>query len=559
MGRSPVFVLGLDGAAWPVVQPLIDKGALPFLGSLVDNGAWGTLEAPWPWATFPSWTSIMTGTTQGVHGLLDFSELDPATMHVRFVDSTWRRVPAIWQLATTRGKRSVVLGVPGTYPPDRDVELMISGFDTPVTTSIDPTFVWPPDFRTRLFREVGRFPLTPVQELRIGKGWHRKALAALLESIQGKTRVARFVLEELHPDLFVMVFGESDTVCHHFWHFADPRSPRAEPGLRPELRTAIEQVYTALDSALSEIVQSSRLAPTVLLVSDHGFGGAGSTALHLNRFLASHGFLTFGSRAALPAVFSSVPATMLPFFPRTLQQWVFRKAGSKMIPRLEGRRRFAGILWQETLAYSEELNYAPAIRINLRGRERGGVVAPEKYEEVRERITAALRAWRDKRTGEPVVRRIFRREELIQGPAVEKAPDLLLELHAPGGYSYVVLPSEGKTEPVQEEIDSAGSSGAKGRGMHGSHRREGFFVVSGKGISRGALQNPVQAHQVAGIVLAELGLSLPSWISLPPPGVLMHEPEIEAGEEHAQRGELVDRAGDLAWERTRRLKDLGYL
>lgn len=556
---EPVLLFGLDGLGWSVLRPLIEEGKTPFLAKLVENGSSGTLLSPWPGSTFPSWTSIMTGTTPGVHGMLDFTELDPTSYRIRFVDSRARDVPAIWELATHAGKRCTVLGVPGTYPPDRTVEVMISGFDTPVTTSIDPSFVWPPSWHKKLSALVGTFPLTPVQELRIGSGWHRHAWNALKKSIDGKVRVAEFVLREVKPDLFVIVFGESDTVCHHFWQFADPASPRASPYADPELSQAIQDIVIRLDRALEYLHAIQKQGAFTLVVSDHGFGGAGVQAVYINRYLERHGFLQFKKRRPNSGFLEELSGRSAQWLPRAWQQWFFRRLSSSFIPWVESRRRFQGIDWGQTMGYSEELNYAPSVRINLRGREGRGVVDPAEYHDVRETLRQALLEWKEPVHSSRVVNQVWYREELLQGPAVTKAPDLLLELNTPRGYSFVVLPSAGTPGKEQETLNGKHLLGAKGRGMNGSHRREGILIAHGSGIRGGVGDALISAEQVAALALHRLGVDIPPWIASPPPWLVdyqgKHDPRGVAG----KRGDVVTGDRALEWERARRLRELGYL
>jgi len=557
MSDGPVLLFGLDGAAWPVIHPLIETGRLPFISCLVQNGFSASLNAPWPWATFPSWTSIMTGTSPGVHGMLDFSILDHKKMKIHFIDSTHRRAPALWEMVTGRGGRCVVLGVPGTYPPDTSAELMISGFDTPVTTSIEPSFIYPESYRRRLIHEVGRFPLTPVQELRITKNWHRKARRALLQSIKEKTEVASFVLKDLEPDLFIIVFGETDTVSHHFWQYYDTTSPRHDTTAPEELKSAIEDVYSAVDTAIAEITEVVGKPRGIVVVSDHGFGGVGHRAIHINRFLAAHDLLSFGTSRMPLFRPGSFAFDMFTHLPRGLQQWIVRHGARQVIPDIESRRRFAGIRWDRTAAYSEELNYAPSVRINCKDREVYGTVESESYESVRQRTKEILESWRDEETGSPIIRRVYRREELLHGPEVHNAPDLLIELAMPNGHSFVVLPSQGETGPSVHELPP--DAGAKLTGMQGSHRREGILIATGNEIRARRATSPAVAENVAGLVLHIMGMGLPPWIHDPPENSVEHEIERLSPEAFATRGSVVqgDRLFEL--ERLKRLSDLGYL
>jgi len=74
----------------------------------------------------------------------------------------------------------------------------------------------------------------------------------------------------------MLVFGESDTVSHHFWMFHDPRSPRFRPGASARLGNGIRTVYARLDEALGRLLESAS-PDVVCVVSDHGLGEQGTT------------------------------------------------------------------------------------------------------------------------------------------------------------------------------------------------------------------------------------------------------------------------------------------
>src|SRR5207249_11814242 len=84
----------------------------------MDAGAWGPLRSTIPAASFPAWTSLVTGVNPGRHGVLDFTERVPGTYRVRFVNGSYRRVPALWTRLSAAGRRVAVLTVPAPYPPE---------------------------------------------------------------------------------------------------------------------------------------------------------------------------------------------------------------------------------------------------------------------------------------------------------------------------------------------------------------------------------------------------------------------------------------------------------
>ncbi|TMA34004.1 MAG: phosphodiesterase, partial [Deltaproteobacteria bacterium] len=284
--RTPLLVIGLDGASLDLVRPWAAAGRLPVLARLMRHGAWGRLRSTVPPATFPAWTSMVTGVNPGRHGIFDFSARVPGTYSIRFVNGSHRRAPALWTRLTAAGRRVAIVTVPATYPPEPVAGVMVSGFDSPLATAIDGSFVHPRALYPEIERLVGRLPFADFQEVATGPGWHATALARLRDGITRRTMLARMLLGRERWDALMVVFGESDTVAHHFWRFHDARSPRHAPG---PFADAVRRIYEALDTAVGELIAAAPADAVVAVVSDHGSGGAGDRIVHLNRRLAECG------------------------------------------------------------------------------------------------------------------------------------------------------------------------------------------------------------------------------------------------------------------------------
>jgi predicted AlkP superfamily phosphohydrolase/phosphomutase len=454
-----------------------------------------------PAATFPAWTSLVTGVNPGRHGVLDFTERVPGTYRVRFLNGSYRRVPALWTRLCAAGRRVVVLTVPATYPPERVDGVMVSGFDSPLATAIDGSFVWPRTVHAEIRRLVGRLPFADFQELSPGPGWHADARARLLDGVARRATLAAHLLAHERPDALMVVFGESDTVSHHFWRFHDPRSPRWAPSAFGD---TIREVYEALDAAIARVVAAAPPDAVVAVVSDHGSGGAGDRALHVNRRLAECGLLRFAT--GRDGVAGAVRRAALRGVPTRLQGRLLRRAPGAA-GRLEGRHRFGGIDWSETIAFSEELDYHPSVWLNVRAREPEGIVAPAAYEATRARVAAALADWRDA-DGRAVVARVWRREECVEGPYADRAPDLLLEPALVDGYSPSCLRSEGPG-PALRRLAPAEFGGGRGRGMNGAHRREGMLVLAGPGVRAAGVLPACDIVDVLPTLLALARLPVP--------------------------------------------------
>ncbi|MDX2169344.1 MAG: alkaline phosphatase family protein [Deltaproteobacteria bacterium] len=549
-----LLILGLDGATLDLIAPWAADGTLPNLARLLREGASGRLAATVPAATFPSWTSFMTGVNPGRHGVFDFTRRDGGDYAVRFVNATYRKARTIWRLMSDAGRRVAVLGVPGTYPPEPVNGCMLSGFDTPVTTETDASFAYPAGLADDV-AAAGGFPFADFQEFSIGAGWHAEACRRLCAGIERKLRLAERLLDRERWDCFMLMFGESDTAAHHFWGLHDAGSPRHDAAQAAAIGNPLRTVYAALDAAIGRL--RARLPDaTVVIASDHGFGGAGTTALHLNRFLAQSDFLRFAPRAATARLAGALRSAAVRAVPERWQARAFRLAGGRLADRVESGVRFGGIDWAGTRAFSEELGYFPSIWMNVQGRDRCGTVAVADYQATRAELIAALEAWRDPIHGTRVVRRVWPREALYHGPCVAAAPDLVLELETPGGYSYVGLPSYGRDGAAVGVLDPA-ALGGKLAGMSGSHRPDGVVILAGEGIAAGALSG---AHimDLAPTILALAGVAVPQgWDGRVLP--VLGETATGTQPDTTWSAEERDYDDGETAELQRRLEQLGYL
>jgi predicted AlkP superfamily phosphohydrolase/phosphomutase len=505
-----MLIIGLDGATFDLIEPWAAAGDLPHLARLMEAGAYGRMRSTVPPATFPAWTSLITGVNPGQHGVFDFTRRLPGTYQVAFINATYRQQPSMWQLLSQAGKRVAVLGLPATYPPEAINGVFVSGFDSPLATGIDRSFMHPPGLYDELYQAVGPYEITDFQELRVGAGWHEKALRKLLHAAQRRTEITTYLLDRESWDCCFVHFGESDTVAHHFWAFHDSCSPRYDLDGAAHLGHAIQTVYRALDQAIGKLLAHAGEGVTVMLVSDHGSGGTGNQVIYLNRWLAQQGWLRF-AKASTASLLAGQLKRLGLALPAQLQEWAFRGPLRRLVDRLESNSRLAGINWAGTHAFSEEVNTFPAVWLNVRGREPAGKVEPgAEYEHFRAMIMSALAKWQNPVTGRTVIETVWRREDLYQGPAVKYAPDIILEPALDQGYSYSFMSSGGRAGDPMRRLAPSERIGAKGGSMNGSHRRTGVFVLSGEGVHPGINLPETQILDVAPTTLHLLGLPVPA-------------------------------------------------
>jgi predicted AlkP superfamily phosphohydrolase/phosphomutase len=334
----------------------------------------------------------------------------------------------------------------------------------------------------------------------------------VIEIIRQKAATARYLMQNKPWDCMMMMFGESDGAGHHFWKYCDPRSPlfTSSP---PNMQDSIFRVYEELDKQLGQFKDMLPEDTTLLMMSDHGFGGVSNCVLHPNCFLHEQGLLHFRGAASrwYSRFLDGLKLRAVVFLPSKLKRLLYRVAGSRL-GTIESRVRFGMIDWPKTVAYFEENPYYPALRINLKGRQPEGTVEPgREYEEVRTRIIESLESWRHPRTGEKIVRRAYRREEVYSGPALEEAPDVVIHWAEHEGYTYAFkLSSKSEDLAWTRYVDpNKPENLAYFTGKSGSHRDNGIFLAQGPGVAEGVEIEGARIMDVAPTILQLLNVPVP--------------------------------------------------
>jgi predicted AlkP superfamily phosphohydrolase/phosphomutase len=131
MTKNKVYVLGIDGGSFALLDRWLQEGELPHLQAIMANGVSGELESSLPPVTAPAWTSFMTGKNPDKHGVYDF--MLPAEQSYAYypINAYSRRGKALWEIISEVGRRVAVLNVPTTYPPRPVNGVLISDFLTP--------------------------------------------------------------------------------------------------------------------------------------------------------------------------------------------------------------------------------------------------------------------------------------------------------------------------------------------------------------------------------------------------------------------------------------------
>src|ERR1043166_9161730 len=106
MNKPRTLIIGLDGATFDLIEPLVRAGHLPALARLMTHGVHGSLQA-WPnMNSAAAWSSMVTGYNPGQHGVYDFGHAPQQRGHGWHpTTATCRRKDPFWRLLSAAGQR----------------------------------------------------------------------------------------------------------------------------------------------------------------------------------------------------------------------------------------------------------------------------------------------------------------------------------------------------------------------------------------------------------------------------------------------------------------------
>jgi predicted AlkP superfamily phosphohydrolase/phosphomutase len=569
MQYPKVVIFGLDSATWDLMGPWIAKGILPNLAKLIEQGVSGHLESAIPPLTPPAWTSFMTGKNPGKHGIFNFLESQPGTYGMRYANASSRRSPTFFKLLSDNGFSVGSMNTPFTYPPEPLNGFQISGMDTPSEKS---AFVYPATLREELESKVGKISFDVAHLGFMSTDERRQDVLSEMERAdQQWAKLSSYLLERHTTDIMMFTFMSVDTVQHHFWQYMDPGHFMYDASKPGKFGDAIQRVYQRLDGIIGSLIARLPEETTVLVVSDHGGGPVSDRVVYLNRFLAQIGLLKY--RQPDQALFSRLKRNGVRVAYRLLHRTLGPDQKRLLAGLLPGaRERFEGaytsyenIDWSATKAYcSEILASPPSIWINKKGEKPLGIVEPEDSEEVMKTILERLAELKDPRTGEPIIPRVYRREELFSGPFVKEAPELILDWWS--GKSFSVKPSfaEDVDKPVLQ-IHSHGP--AKEVEWGGTHRLEGILIMKGRELKKGQKVDGARLTDIAPTLLCLLGQKIPVDMdgrvvkeAFDPAFIESHPPQFESGGgKRSDDSQRPSYSPDEAALVEARLKALGYI
>jgi predicted AlkP superfamily phosphohydrolase/phosphomutase len=475
---TKAVVIGLDGAAWHLLQPLFQQGAMPRLQALRGRGAWGTLRSTVPTYTPPAWTSAATGVNPGRHGIYGFIE-GHAQDDQELVHSGKIKAPTIWQMANAQGARAGIYNLPLTYPPRELEGWMVSGMMTPGYGEHQRGFVYPDHHEPQILSWAPGYVLD--LNANYEQDWRDAALCDRgLASIRQREQVLKGLLDVDPPRIVFSVLEAPDRLQHVYYRYLDPgdelySSPEAE-----RLRPSIIRCFEAMDRIVG-LLEDYADGGGVIVCSDHGFT-AWEVSVHVNALLIEWGYLKLKTSASLMQ--TEAARRLVPVAKRFLPRKLAREAKGKT---------FGAIDWSRTKAFASPIPQQ-GVFVNLEGRERHGIVEPGDLDKIKDELITRFRGLRGP-DGEPVTDHVWRSEEVFHGDALNGAPDILPILR------------DHRFELDDELFHRAPFTDVRHL-PRGVHHPDGIVVVAGQGVKTGT---KIEGHvaDVTPTLLHLAGLAVP--------------------------------------------------
>jgi len=478
-GQDRIIVIGLDSADPDLVQMWAKAGRLPFMSSLIESGVWARLlstralfgDSPWP--------TFNTSVSPAKHGFYNFQQMKRGTTDIIRIDARHCRYLPFWWLLRNAGKQVAVFDIPKTYPLEGidGIQIAAWGEHYPLLTmsSLPPALAKELSARFGTYRHPKEIvnPTRITQELRI--------YDTLMSNLEKKLEATRFLMAQHDWDLFISVFAEAHYAGHQFFHHCEKRHWAHDPKKAVKLGDTVQNIYSALDSALATLLQGALDKATVFIVSVHGIETNFSGNFFMPAILEKLGFQV----AAAPVNDGKGPRSVMDlsrglrekFIPRPVREFI----NDRIVPQsfhdqMSSHQFSSSIDWKKTKAFFLPSDHFQGfISINLKGREPWGVIHPgAEFEEACNHVCDELKRLVNPETGKSAVKEAVQISRIYKGENRYLLPDVVIQWADDGPINQLYHPSFGLIEEPYGELRKS------------QHSADGFMIAAGKHIHQKA-------------------------------------------------------------------------
>lgn len=456
------IVLGLDGANWSVIDDWLEKGSLPNIRKLREEGTYAISKSELPPVTCPNWKCYSTGKNPGGFGVFWWEKIDFEQQEISFPDGTSFKSPEIWDYLADEGRSWASLNMPTTYPP-RDIpngDIIAGG-----PLCADSGYTVDPELEAELERRFS-YRVFPERTFHDNDA-SGEEIQNTLDVLESRFDVAEWYLDKHDPEVFHLTIFLLNYIQHFFWD---------GPPLK-EAWKIIDDRMGALEDRCDNLV----------IMSDHGSNEICSV-FYINNWLRDEGYLETGSD--ISDMFGGLGVTQerLVKFVEFLGLRDLAKTApnflKSLFPEAEGAKRQAKartVQWAESQALASgqgPIYVSPSLT------DRESIV-----DELQRKLESLLTP-----DGLAVASQVYGGSNVYHGPYAHVGPDLVIQ-QAPGIHITDGIRNSGKfTEPTRWRAEND---------------RNGIFLANGTDIQRTDL-GTVSILDIAPTLLHLNGLPVPT-------------------------------------------------
>ncbi len=500
MNKKKTLAIGIDGASWNYVTPLLEAGRLPNLSQLIENGHKGTLKSTIPPFSPVAWSSFMTGKNPDNHGIFDWCKRPRDGQTYRPVSAVDRKAAPFWHYLNNAGMRVGIFNIPLTYPAEAIDGFYISGFDSP---SENINKYYPKDIPQIINEKFGwdHLRLMPPRLYKTRED-RLTFLSQYEQCCDKQTTMALFLIDKYRIDVLAMNYSIND----HFSHYMKEYE-------------FVEKGLEIADRNLGRLIQEYPDANFIIL-SDHGSTRIKGVFLIYN-WLRDNGYVTFNNkkleivklRAILADIFKKSQGKNL--YKRILIKALVTLAKllpvmivAKLVQSLS-KNRDSVSYWPHNAIDDEPSSVAfcsmgsLGLYINDKYERRG--FSSQERKDLCDELIRRLLPLKDPVSGMPLFDRIIKREEIYHNSLyIEDCPDLFLHASAPYSIWISHLVADGRRNGDAYFYDSDRID------YYGRHIDDGIFIFSGKDFNRESDITDLNIADIPAVILHLSNVPIPN-------------------------------------------------
>ena len=521
MNKGAVWAIGMDSVGPEPLTGWLEDGKLPNLAKLMKEGAYGALDNAGLYRTENSWLNLLHGCDASASE--EWGHLEYMAGEYSAKEYAGYSFTKLKPFYAQPGVRAMVFDIPLAGVVESMDGFQVFGWGAEANQSLQESS--PRNLLPDLVEKYGSHPVYRPYEkekkseqdanlnYRIPSAYDAENMHTiknhLVTAARQRTKIIIDLLQREHWPLGLMVYGESHTAGHLFWH-----SSQAHP-----LNTGKEddyylEVLQAIDEGIGEIVKSLPDSTQLFVFSPHGMQ---ANTLDLTSMLFLPELLyrwNFGKAALADTPNSGPPPDPSSDFSRHWREevWALRTPQGEdvLVSPFEQEKQGDPLDWQPGNWYREcwpdmKAFVLPGyseglIRVNVKGRDGPNGIDRDEYDRICAEICELVMGLKDSRTGEAMAKDVLRVRDFPEDEGKDKPPADL-----------VVLWKEDKVTDVVEH-PAHGRIGPAPFFRTGGHSTRGFLLAHAPGFEAGSRLEGAKVTDLTATLLSRTGQEIPDYI-----------------------------------------------